>query len=115
VHREPQRIRDARFPELKTLGEFDFNTAEGIEAAQIDELAVAAGSTRRKSYPCRADRHGEIALGLEAARQRRRVAFFRAADPVRMLVDRPSSSVDRLHAPLRLIYRQAAITVRNRC
>jgi DNA replication protein DnaC len=34
-----QRIRDARFPEPKTLDTFDFNASEGIDVAQISELA----------------------------------------------------------------------------
>ena len=43
-----QRLRDARFPELKTLDQFDFTTAEGIDAAtrgspsRSDPLAICA-------------------------------------------------------------------------
>src|SRR6266542_942128 len=34
-----QRIRDARFPEPKTLDTFDFHASEGVDAAQIADLA----------------------------------------------------------------------------
>ncbi|HYG66455.1 MAG TPA: ATP-binding protein, partial [Anaeromyxobacteraceae bacterium] len=34
-----QRIRDAHFPETKTLDTFDFNTSDGIDAVQIAALA----------------------------------------------------------------------------
>src|SRR5438270_13734637 len=33
------RIHDARFPEIKTLDRFDFAATEGVDAAQIAELA----------------------------------------------------------------------------
>ena len=34
-----ERLRDARFPEPKTLDQFDFDAADGLDAAQITELA----------------------------------------------------------------------------
>src|SRR5881409_1568354 len=34
-----QRLREARFPEVKTLDTFDFTTAEGVNATQIHTLA----------------------------------------------------------------------------
>jgi hypothetical protein len=34
-----QRLRDARFPEVKTLDTFDFTAAEGVSATQIHTLA----------------------------------------------------------------------------
>src|SRR5688572_4167894 len=33
------RLRDARFPETKTLDQFDFAAADGVDAAQVAELA----------------------------------------------------------------------------
>jgi DNA replication protein DnaC len=87
-----QRIRDARFPEPKSLGEFDFDAAEGIDAAQIAELGRGNWIQRAENLifagPIGTGKtHLAIALGIEAARQRRRVAFFRAADLVRMLLE----------------------------
>src|SRR5215831_21022015 len=34
-----QRLRDARFPEVKTLDTFDFAATEGVNATQIHALA----------------------------------------------------------------------------
>ena len=34
-----QRLREARFPEIKTLDTFDFTAAEGVSATQIHALA----------------------------------------------------------------------------
>lgn len=87
-----QRLRDARFPELKTLDQFDFTAADGIDAAQITELARGGWVERAENVllagPIGTGKtHLAIALGIEAARQRRHVAFARAADVVRTLVE----------------------------
>lgn len=87
-----QRLRDARFPETKTLDQFDFAAADGIDAAQVAELARGGWVERAENVllagPIGTGKtHLAIALGIEAARQRRRVAFARAADLVRMLVE----------------------------
>ena len=34
-----QRLREARFPEVKTLDTFDFTTADGVNATQVHTLA----------------------------------------------------------------------------
>jgi DNA replication protein DnaC len=87
-----QRIRDARFPEPKTLDAFDFAASDGIDAAQVTDLArgkwIAAAENLILAGPIGTGKtHLAIALGLEAARQRRHVAFWRAADLVRTLVE----------------------------
>lgn len=87
-----QRIRDARFPETKTLDQFDFETAEGVDAAQIADLArgdwIERGENVLLAGPIGTGKtHLAIALGIEAAKQRHHVAFTRAADLVRMLVE----------------------------
>ena len=33
------RLREARFPETKTLDQFDFAAAEGVDAAEVAELS----------------------------------------------------------------------------
>jgi DNA replication protein DnaC len=78
-----QRLRAAAFPEIKTIDEFDFHAAEGISAQQLAELA--RGEWIRRGENCllvgpigTGKTHLAIALGVEAARQRRRVAFWRA-------------------------------------
>jgi len=87
-----QRIRDARFPETKTLDQFDFAATEGVDAAQIAELArgewLKSGHNVLLAGPIGTGKtHLAIALGIEAAKQRHHVAFARAADLVRMLVE----------------------------
>ena len=87
-----QRLHAATFPEMKTLDEFDFTLAEGLSATKIAELArgewVARGENVLLAGPIGTGKtHLAIALGIEAARQRRRVAFTRAADLVRTLVE----------------------------
>jgi DNA replication protein DnaC len=87
------RIREARFPEMKTLDAFDFAATDGaINAAQIAELARGEwiGTARNVIFagPIGTGKtHLAIALGIEAARQRRRVLFARAADIVRALIE----------------------------
>lgn len=87
-----QRIRDARFPEVKTLDQFDFAAAEAVDKAQVLELARGGWLERAENVllagPIGTGKtHLAIALGIEAARQRRRVAFARAADLVRVLLE----------------------------
>jgi DNA replication protein DnaC len=87
-----QRLRDARFPETKTLDQFDFAAADGIDAAQVSELARGGWLERAENVllagPIGTGKtHLAIALGIEAARQRKRVAFARAAELVRSLVE----------------------------
>lgn len=87
-----QRVRAASFPELKTLDEFDFAAAEGIAAAKVADLArgdwIASGENVLLVGPIGTGKtHLAIALGVEAARQRRRVWFQRAADLVCSLVE----------------------------
>lgn len=104
------RLRDARFPELKTLDTFDFNATDGaVSATQLAELArgewighahniifagpIGTGKT-----------HLAIALGIEAARQRRRVLFTRAADLVRTLLEaRDARELGRLQRRLHAV------------
>jgi DNA replication protein DnaC len=87
-----QRLHAATFPEMKTLDQFDFSAADGLSATKIAELArgewVARGENVLLAGPIGTGKtHLAIALGIEAARQRRRVAFTRAADLVRTLVE----------------------------
>ncbi len=87
-----QRLRDARFPETKTLDQFDFASADGVDAAQIADLARGGWLERAENVilagPIGTGKtHLAIALGIEAAKQRRHVAFARAADLVRILVE----------------------------
>lgn len=87
-----QRLRAAAFPELKTLTEFEFDVAEGVSAQKLAELARGDWIDGKQNVllagPIGTGKtHLAIALGVEAARQRRRVAFWRAADLVRTLIE----------------------------
>lgn len=84
------RLKTARFPEQKTLDEFDFAAADKVDAGELTELArggwIDRGDNVLLAGPIGTGKtHLAIALGIEAARQKRRVAFHRAADLVRML------------------------------
>jgi len=87
------RLRDARFPEVKTLDTFDFKATDGVvSATQIAELARGDWIKRAQNVifagPIGTGKtHLAIALGVEAARERRRVFFTRAADLVRSLLE----------------------------
>ena len=101
-----QRLRDARFPDVKTLDQFDFTAADGVDAAVVAKLARVEWLERKENIvfagPVGTGKtHLAIALGVEAAKQRRRVAFVRAADLVRQLLEaRDSRELGRLQRRL---------------
>lgn len=104
------RLRAARFPEVKTIDAFDFKAASGVSAQHVATLAAGDYVDRAENVvlvgPIGTGKtHLAIALGVEAARQRRHVAFFRAADLVQSLVEardqhelgRLQRRIDRAH------------------
>jgi len=101
-----QRLRDARFPDAKTLDAFDFAAADGVNATQIHTLARGEWVTQPENLilagPIGTGKtHLAIALGLEATKQKRRVLFTRAADLVRQLVEaRDARELGRLQRRL---------------
>lgn len=103
------RLRDARFPEMKTLDSFDFSATDGISAAQVADLARGDWISRAENVvlagPIGTGKtHLAISLGVEAVRQRRRVLFGRAADVVRSLVEaRDARELGRLHRRLQAV------------
>ncbi len=101
------RIHDARFPEIKTLDAFDFAATDGaVSPAVVSELARGEWISRAENLifagPIGTGKtHLAIALGVEAARRRRRVLFARAADLVRSLLEaRDHRELTRLHRRL---------------
>jgi DNA replication protein DnaC len=100
------RLREARFPEVKTLETFDFAAAEGVNATQIHALArgawIPAAENLILAGPIGTGKtHLALALGLEATKQKRRVLFVRAADLVRQLVEaRDARELGRLQRRL---------------
>ena len=101
-----QRLHDARFPEMKTLDSFDFREAEGIDARLVADLGRCDWVKDAKNVlfvgPIGTGKtHLAIALGIEAARKRHHVAFWRAADLVRTLVEaRDQRELSRLQRRL---------------
>ena len=101
-----QRLREARFPEVKTLDTFDFAAADGVNATQIHTLArgewVTAPENLILAGPIGTGKtHLAIALGVEATKQKRRVLFTRAADLVRQLLEaRDARELTRLQQRL---------------
>ena len=77
---------------MKTLDQFDFAATEGVAAPKLADLARGDWVTRAENVilagPIGTGKtHFTIALGIEAARQRRRAVFWRAADLVRTLIE----------------------------
>lgn len=86
------RIHQARFPDLKTLDQIDYAELSGIGRPKILELSsgefMKHGEDVIIAGPIGTGKtHLAIALGIEAAKKRKRVRFFRAADLVRTLVE----------------------------
>lgn len=87
-----RRLREAHFPDTKTLDQIDWSALRGVSKTKVKALSsgqfiddaedvvligpIGTGKT-----------HLAIALGVEAIRRRHRVAFTRAADLVRRLVE----------------------------
>jgi len=100
------RLHEARFPEVKTLDTFDFASAEGVNATQMHTLARGEWVTQPENLilagPIGTGKtHLAIALGVEATKQKRRVLFTRAADPVRQLLEaRDARELGRLQKRL---------------
>ncbi len=99
-----KRVREARFPDEKTLDQIDWGALKGVSRPKVLELASCAfldeGEDVVIAGPIGTGKtHLAIALGMEAARKRHRVAFVRAADLVRELYEaRDDRSLTRLHA-----------------
>jgi len=100
------RLIAARFPERKFIADFDAR-AVGVEPALVAQLASCAFIERGDNVAIlgpvgTGKTHLATALGIEACRRRKRVAFVRAADLVRELIEsRDQRELGRLHARLR--------------
>lgn len=96
-------VREARFPDLKTLDQLHWDDLQGVDRKQVVELASCGYLERAEDVviagPIGTGKsHLAIALGVEAARRRFRVAFWRAADLVRELLEaRDQRTLYRLH------------------
>jgi DNA replication protein DnaC len=86
------RIRSARFPETKSLDTFEFSSADGIDPTVVAQLSRCDWIREARNLifagPVGTGKsHLAIALGVEATKNKYRVAFVRAADLVRDLLE----------------------------
>jgi DNA replication protein DnaC len=104
-----RRLKEARFPDTKTLDQLDWEALRGVGKQKILELATCEYVTKAQDVifagPIGTGKtHLAISLGVEAARRRFRVAFFRAADLVRTLTEaRDERLLTLLHRRLRRV------------
>ena len=91
-HTASLRLRQAHFPDIKTLDQIAWAALEGISRPKILELTSCEYIKQAEDVilagPVGTGKtHLSIALGVEAARRRHRVLFTRAADLVRTLLE----------------------------
>jgi len=104
-----QRLREARFSDIKTLEQIDWSAMEGVSRKTILELASCAFIEKTEDVviagPIGTGKsHLGIALGVEATKRRFRVLFVKAADLVRQLIEaRDERMLSRLHQRLRSV------------
>ncbi len=98
-----RRLKEAHFPDTKTLDQVDWKALKGVSRPKILELAsgeyLDKGEDIVIAGPIGTGKtHLAVALGIEAAKRRTRVRFTRAADLVRMLVEaRDDHALSALH------------------
>ena len=104
-----RRLREAHFPDVKTLGQIDWDQMQGVSKQQIVELASCRFIDRPEDVviagPIGTGKsHLAIALGVEAARRRFRVRFVKAHDLARQLLEaRDDRELGRLQLRLRRV------------
>lgn len=96
-HAVARRIKDAHFPKVKTLEDFEFCDAPHLPAAQIRNLAE--GGYLNRSEPViflgetgTGKTHLATGLAIAACRQRKRVRFTTAAQLVNELTEAQNRS-----------------------
>lgn len=108
-HAAGRRIKEARFPEVKTFEQVDWSELRGIARPKLVELMSCEYIDRHEDLilagPIGTGKtHTAIALGVEAARRRYRVAFMRAADlACELLEARDERTLTRLHQRYRRV------------
>lgn len=92
AHTAQRLLREAHFPDLKTIEQIDWDALQGVSRQKVMELAGGTFMDKADNIvivgPIGTGKtHLAIALGVEAARRRTSVAFIRAADLVRQLTE----------------------------
>jgi DNA replication protein DnaC len=102
-------LRQARFPDTKTLDQLDWDALPGVSHPKINELASCRFVEEKHDVviagPIGTGKtHLAIALGVEAARRRSPVAFHKAAELVRDLMEaRDERTLGKLHRRLQKV------------
>ncbi|MDP2345986.1 MAG: ATP-binding protein [Deltaproteobacteria bacterium] len=92
-----ERVREAKFPDVLTLDTFDFELASGVDKKQLLSMARGEFVDDKQNIvfvgPVGTGKtHLATALGVEMARRRLRVTWFRAADLVSALLEAKSAA-----------------------
>lgn len=101
-----RRLKAARFPTHKTLGEFDFKAQPSINKPLVTQLMRGEYIDRRDNIlllgnPGTGKTHIATALGVEACAQGRKVRFFRVTELITSLLEaRDDRTLQRLRAQL---------------
>jgi len=91
-----RRVKNARFPVIKTLDTFDFQTQPSIRQKQVRELMTGEYVDRRENVlfvgnSGTGKTHLATALGLIACQQGKKVRFFTAAGLITRLAEAQTS------------------------
>ena len=101
-NRLKRRIRDARFPVIKTMESFNFDEAEGLDRRLVREMAEGTYIREKRNIifvgkTGTGKTHLATALGLEACRQGIRTLFITGAGFVNELIEaRSEHAVGRM-------------------
>jgi DNA replication protein DnaC len=108
-HAIERRMRAARLPSPKTLAQFDWRRAHGLERARVENLGRCAWIPTSRNVvllgPVGTGKtHLATALAIEAIKRGHHVVFYRASDLVRALTEaRDARALSRLHERLRRV------------
>lgn len=113
-NRIQHHVKDARFPVLKELADFDFSALPSLNKARILDLARGEYIAKHETLifignPGLGKTHLSIALALSACRQGRRVRFWTAAGLVNELL--AAQEQNRLHRLIALAQKQDLIVL----
>lgn len=108
-HAIERRLRAARLPSPKTLAQFDWRRAHGLERARVEDLGRCAWIPTARNVvflgPVGTGKtHLATAIAIEAIKRGHHVAFHRASDLVRALTEaRDARTLSRLQERLRRV------------
>lgn len=101
-----KRIKDAKFPLLKTIDQFDFNAQTSINETMVRELLTGEFITKKENVlllgnPGTGKTHLATAIALNGCNQGKKVRFYSATSLVtQMLECREQKQLGRIHKQL---------------